>query len=104
MKRILRCRSRPSYTDSPTDLEELSLVVKAQLILGSRPSYTDSPTDLEELGLVASEGTADPEIQLLPGVYGESLVLVGRAQSVERCLDVLVCDRAEVCPENNLGK
>ena len=56
---------------------------------------------LEKFGLKSGEGAADPQVQLLPGVHGLGLVLVGLPQVVHGQLDVFVGDRRKFRPENS---
>ena len=51
---------------------------------------------LEELGLVPSKGAANAQIQLLPRVHREGLVLIGYPELAEGSLDVSVSDGTEV--------
>lgn len=48
------------------------------------------------------EGAADAQVQLLPGVHRERLILVGLAQAGHGVADVCVCDGAELSPEHCL--
>ena len=45
---------------------------------------------------VPGECTANAQVQLLPGVYGQSLVTVGLSQLIHGCPDVGVGDGAEL--------
>lgn len=51
---------------------------------------------LEESSLESSEGTADSQVELLPGVYTLSLVFIWLAEIVHSCFNILVGDGRKV--------
>lgn len=66
---------------------------------GTEPFLSPSQNHLQSV-LSPGEGTADPQIQLLASIHGQSLVAVGLSQVIHGIADVCVGDGTEFSSVN----